>query len=144
MTDPEIRYQTLLSKLRERGGRMTSHRLALLRLLAVSEGHPNALQLYEKLRQQFPTCSLGTVYKTLAVLKDAGEVLEIDMHNECHYDGNKPYPHPHMICNCCGRIMDGDDVQIVHNLSQEIKEKYHFQVVQSQLMFYGICRDCQK
>lgn len=144
MTDPELRYQALLNKLRERGSRITSNRLALLRLLAVSEGHPNALQLYEKLRIQFPTCSLGTVYKTLTMLKEAGEVLEIDLHSESHYDGNKPYPHPHLICNRCGRILDGDDMHIAENINQEIKEKYNFQVVQSQLMFYGICADCQK
>ena len=59
---------------------MTSHRLALLRLLAVSEGHPNATQLYQKLRLQFPTVSLATIYKTLALLKEEGEVLEIDLH----------------------------------------------------------------
>lgn len=144
MTNPEYRYQALLGKLRERGSRITSNRLALLRLLAESEDHPNALQLYEKLRIQFPTCSLGTVYKTLAMLKEAGEVLEIDLHSESHYDGNKPYPHPHLICNRCGRIMDGDDMHIAENINLEIKEKYKFQVVQSQLVFYGVCRECQK
>jgi Fur family transcriptional regulator, peroxide stress response regulator len=144
MTDPEIRYQTMLGKLQERGSRLTSHRLALLRLLATSEGHPNAAQLYKKLRLQFPTVSLATIYKTLVLLKEEGEVLEIDLHNDSHFDGNKPYSHPHLICNRCGQIIDGDEVLFLTAAKQEIKDKYAFQVVQSQLVFYGVCRECQK
>ena len=132
----------MLSKLRERGSRITSHRLALLRLLAVSEGHPNATQLYEQLRQQFPTISLATIYKTLTLLKEAGQVFEIDLHIDSHYDGNKPYPHPHLICTRCGSIQDGDDVPILNLIDQEIHRTYNFQVAQSQLVFYGICQNC--
>ena len=78
MTDPEIRYQKIISKLKERGFRLTSHRLALARLLALSLSHPNASELFETLKRQFPTISLATIYKTLALLKDEREVLEID------------------------------------------------------------------
>jgi Fur family transcriptional regulator, peroxide stress response regulator len=143
MSDPELRYKTLLEKIQGHGNRLTSHRLALLRLLAVSENHPSAAQLYEKLREQFPTISRATIYKTLALLKEKGEVLEIDLHNDSHYDGNKPYPHPHLICNRCGQILDGDEVQFFQTISQEIDEKYHFQVLQSQMLFYGVCQECQ-
>lgn len=139
-----MRYQTMLSKLKEHGSRITSHRLALLRILAVSDGHPNAAQLYEKLRFQFPTISLATVYKTLLLLKEDGQVFEIDTHNDSHYDGNKPYPHPHLICSRCGSIIDGDDLDLINSISQEISEKYRFQVTQSQLLFHGICQQCQK
>jgi Fur family peroxide stress response transcriptional regulator len=144
MTDPELRYQTLVEKLQIRGSRFTSHRLALLRLLAVSEGHPNAMQLFESLRPQFPTISLATVYKTISLLKEEGEVLEIDLHNDSHYDGNKPYPHPHLICDVCGIIMDGDEIHFKQIIHQEIKEKFNFQVHREQMVFYGVCEACQK
>ena len=144
MSDPELRYQTMLGKLQERGSRLTSHRLALLRLIATSEEHPSAIQLHEKLRVQFPTVSLATIYKTLTLLKEEEEVLEIDLHNDSHYDGNKPYPHPHLICNRCGKIIDGDETLFFHTINQEIKEKFDFQVIHSQLLFYGVCRECQK
>jgi Fur family peroxide stress response transcriptional regulator len=143
MTDPELRYQTLIEKLQTRGSRFTSHRLALLRLIAVSEGHPNAMQLYEKLRPQFPTISLATVYKTLSLLKEEGEVLEIDLHNDSRYDGNKPYPHPHLICEQCGQIFDGDEAQFTQTINQEIRKKFNFQVNHAQMLFYGVCQTCQ-
>jgi len=142
--DSEKRYQSLLQKLQERGSRMTSHRMALARLLATSEDHPNAAQMYESLREQFPTISLATVYKTLTLLKDEGEVLEIDLHNDSRYDGHNPTPHPHLVCNRCNRIFDGDDITLLSNLNKEIEEKYGFQIQRHQIVYYGICEDCQK
>ncbi|HZU86303.1 MAG TPA: Fur family transcriptional regulator, partial [Anaerolineaceae bacterium] len=130
--------------LQKRGSRLTSHRLALIRLLAVSEGHPNATQLYEALRVQFPTVSLATIYKTLVLLKDEGEVLEIDLHSDSRYDGNKPYSHPHLICTHCGGIFDGDEVAALQKLNREIEEKYNFHISRHQLIFYGLCQECQK
>jgi Fur family transcriptional regulator, peroxide stress response regulator len=144
MSDPEFRYRAMLDKLKARGSRLTSHRLALLRLLATSEGHPNASQLHQQLRLQYPTASLASVYKTLVLLKEEREVLEIDLHDDSHFDGNKPYPHPHLICNRCGQIMDGDEVLSLDSISQEIAARYTFQVVHSQVVFFGICQECQK
>ena len=70
--------------------------------------------------------------------------LEIDLHADSHYDGNKPYSHPHLVCTRCKQISDGDEVGALQALNQEIKEKYAFQVAQSQLVFYGVCRECQE
>lgn len=143
MSDSENRYQTLVSKLKKRGFRLTSHRLALVRLLASSTGHPNASQLYKEIKAQFPTVSLATIYKTLTLLKDEGEVLEIDLHSDSHYDGNKPYPHPHLICIRCNRIIDGDELSILNNLNEEIEKKYQFQIFRHQIIYYGVCHECQ-
>lgn len=143
MNDPQLRYQEMLAKLKARGCRITSHRLALLRLIAVSEGHPTAAQLYERLRVQFPTVSLSTIYKTLVLLKEDGEVLEIDLRDDSRYDGNKPYPHPHLICTSCGRIIDGDGLSALEGIDQQIAAQFGFQVQRQQQVFYGLCRDCQ-
>jgi len=137
------RFETFLEKLRARGSRITSHRLAMLELLAVSEGHPSAAQIFNTLRLQFPTISLATVYKTLAVLKEEGEVLEINLQLEARYDGNKPYSHPHLICSSCGKIMDGEELSGFANASKEIMDLYGFEVAQSQIVFYGKCKDCR-
>jgi Fur family peroxide stress response transcriptional regulator len=142
--DPEFRYQAMLSKLRERGCRITSHRLALLRLMAVSERHPTAAHLYERLREQFPTISLATVYKTLALLKEGREVLEINLPSESHYDGYKPYPHPHLVCTSCHQIMDGDNIPALRGIEQQISSRYGFRVSHQQQVFYGTCATCQE
>jgi len=143
MVDPQARFEELMSKLREREYRLTPQRVALLRLLATSDGHPSAAQLYDRLKDQFPTTSPGTVYKTLNLLKDLDEVLELGFSDDDNrYDGNKPYPHPHLICIRCRKIMDAE-VSLAQNLVQEVARQSSYQIVGQRLDFYGLCPDCQ-
>jgi len=143
MADSQVRFEQLIAKLRESEYRLTPQRVELIRLIASSEGHPSAARLYNQIKVQFPTMSLATVYKTLDLLKELGEVLEIGLRDDSHYDGNKPYPHPHLICTKCQKIMDGELDAAVKNMVQEIEQNFGFQILKHQLDFYGICPDCQ-
>ena len=142
--DSEARFEELVGKLREREYRLTPQRLALLRLLAASNGHPSASHLYDQIKEQFPTTSLATVYKTLNVLKELGEVLELGFSDgDNRYDGSKPYPHPHLICIHCHKILD-PEVSLAQNLVQEVARSSGYQIVSHRLDFYGICPDCRE
>ena len=143
MTDSQIRFEQLVTKLKERKYRLTPQRVELVRLIAASEGHPSASQLYNQIKIQFPTMSLATVYKTLDLLKELGEVLEIDLRDDSHYDGNKPYSHPHLICTNCQKIVDGELSTAVVNIVQEVEQNFGFRILKHQLAFYGLCPDCQ-
>jgi len=144
MTDPQARYEQLLAKLRQNDYRITPQRMSLIRLIAASEGHPSAARLYEQIKNQFPTMSLATIYKTLDLLKELGEVLEIGLRDDNHYDGNRPYPHPHLICTKCQKIMDGEPDTATRTLVCEMEKISGFRIEQYQLIFYGLCPDCQK
>jgi Fur family peroxide stress response transcriptional regulator len=144
LTDPQIRYEELLHKLRQRHYRLTPQRLALLRLLAASENHPSAAQLYEQLKEQYPTMSFGTVYKTISLLKEMGEILELGFsHDDNRYDANKPQPHPHLICISCHKIMDAD-LPVAQTMLNEVASISGYQIVNHRLDFYGICPECQR
>ena len=143
MIDPQSRFEELINRFRERGLRLTPQRVALLRLLAEGRGHPSARRLYEQLSQQFPTTSPATVYKTLALLKEMGEVLELGFSDDDNrYDGSRPTPHPHLICMCCRAIMD-PKVSLLQNLEAEMARESGYQILSQRLDFYGICPDCQ-
>ncbi len=131
----------LIMALKERNFRMTPQRVELVRLIASSEDHPSAAQLYAKIRTRFPTMSHATVYKTLNLLKEMNQVLEIDLRDDSHYDGSRTYDHPHLICTSCNRIVDGDvdiDLSLIRNLEQTTG----YQFFHSQINFYGLCPDC--
>jgi Fur family peroxide stress response transcriptional regulator len=84
----------------------------------------------------------ATVYNTLALLKDMNQILEIDLHGDSHYDGNRTEPHPHIICTECHQIVDGDfdlDVEMIKRL----EETSGFQITRSQFSFYGLCPNCR-
>ncbi|HDQ35076.1 MAG TPA: transcriptional repressor, partial [Chloroflexi bacterium] len=89
--DSQARLDELLTRLREQGYRLTPQRVALVQLLIDSETHPSAGQIYEQLHAQFPTMSLATVYKTLHLLKEMGEVLELGFGDDDNrYDASDP------------------------------------------------------
>jgi Fur family peroxide stress response transcriptional regulator len=142
MTETQARFEELIAELKKFDYRLTPQRVELVRLIAASEGHPSALQLYEKIKAQFPTISHATVYKTLALLKEMGQVLEIVLHDDSHYDGNDPNPHPHMICIKCSKIMDGT-LDLEPHVLEELEETTGYKIIRPQLSFYGYCSDCR-
>jgi Fur family peroxide stress response transcriptional regulator len=142
MNDPEERFDELITVLKKQGYRMTPQRLELVRIISASKGHPSASQIYETIKHQFPSMSQATVYNTLALLKEMDQILEIDLHGDSHYDGNRPEPHPHIICVKCNQIVDGE-----FNLDREsikrLEEVSGFQIMRTQFAFYGLCPDCR-
>jgi Fur family transcriptional regulator, peroxide stress response regulator len=143
MTDPDVRFNQLIAALKERAFRLTPQRVELVRLIAVSEGHPSASQLYAKIKRQFPTMSHATVYKTLALLKDINQVLEIDLRDDSHYDGNRPQPHPHLICVKCNRIIDGE-VFLDQESLRKLEQESGYKILRPQISIFGICPDCKE
>lgn len=143
MAEQKTRLNKMLETLREHDFRITPQRIAVLRILALSHGHPSVEQIYEQVKIDFPTTSLGTVYKTVTLLKELNEVLELAFpEGSNRYDGNNPYPHPHLICTKCKKIMD-PDLESLGGITKELISETGFQITSHRLDFFGICPDCQ-
>jgi Fur family peroxide stress response transcriptional regulator len=142
-TDKDDRLAQMLAKLKGRDFRLTPQRLAILTILASSEEHPTVDEIYLEVRKRFPTTSIATVYKTVALLKELNEVLELGFPDGSNrYDGNRPYPHPHAICTKCRRIMD-PVISSVNELSDEMRKKTGYTISFHRLDFFGLCPECQ-
>jgi Fur family transcriptional regulator, peroxide stress response regulator len=141
--DSEARYCELLVRLKARHYRMTPQRLALLHVIATSEAHPSAAHLYEQVQAQFPDMSCATVYKTVNVLKEMGEVLELGFSDDDNrFDGRQPTPHPHLICTHCRKIVDLEAMPVAE-LTSEMARRTGFEILSHRLDFYGLCPDCR-
>jgi len=139
----EERLTGILSKIKGRDFRLTPQRLAIIRILVTSKEHPSVDEVYQEVRALFPTTSLATVYKTIALLKELNEVLELGFPDGSNrYDGNRPYPHPHAICTRCRKIMD-PEISSVDELSEEMKKKTGYTISFHRLDFFGLCPECQ-
>jgi len=142
--DSEKRVQQMLEKLRGKDLRITPQRYAVLCILAASKEHPGVDQIYREVKARFPTTSLATVYKTVSLLKELGEVLELGFHDgNNRYDGNRPRPHPHVICTRCKKIMD-PELATLDELSREMGRKTGYRIQYHRLDFFGLCPACQK
>lgn len=144
MLELQIRVEKMIARLRKEGHRVTPQRVAVLEVLLGDEQHLSAEQIYRRVKADFPMTSLATIYKTLAVLKEMGEVLEIDLGADgARYDRGKPYPHPHLICIKCGSIIDLD-LADMSELPAEVAHKTGYHIVNHRFDFFGICPQCQE
>lgn len=144
MTDHQERFQSMIQKLRDHGLKITPQRMAIAKILAKSEGHPSVEDIHAQIARDFPTMSLATVYKNIALMKSLGEVLELGFPDGSNrYDGNKPNPHPHVICIKCKKIVD-PDLDSLDDMKKEVESATHFQILNHRLDFFGLCKSCRE
>ena len=142
MADSNNRFEIIIQKLRDNGHKITPQRMAIVKILAKSKGHPSVENIYDQIKRDFPTMSLATVYRNIVLIKSLGEVLELGFPDGSNrYDGNKPSPHPHVICNKCKKIVD-PDLGSLDELKKEVASETNFKILNHRLDFFGICSNC--
>lgn len=122
--------------------RLTKQRLAVLKALQGTKSHPDANWIYEKVRKEIPHISLGTIYRTLGVLKEAGLLRELTFGSSLsRYDANTEN-HPHIVCTNCGRI-DDLPLPLPGKLEEQASKATGFLITDHRLEFYGLCPNCR-
>lgn len=121
--------------------RMTKQRAVILEVLRNVHTHPTADEIYGMVRKKLPRISLGTVYRNLELLTNAGEILRLDRAGiQKHFDGN-PIPHHHVRCKRCGRIGDVSLPAAIPAVSSA--EAEDFTIHDMEVEFVGLCRGCE-
>jgi len=116
--------------------------MAIVQIIAKSDGHPSVENIYDQIKEDFPTMSLATVYKNILLLKSIGEVFELGFSDGSNrYDGSKPEPHPHVICIKCKKIVDSD-MDILDEMKKKVELETDFKITNYRLEFFGICGKC--
>lgn len=122
---------------------VTYQRLAIYKVLIKNPVHPTAEDIYKKVKIDYPTISLATVYKNLETLAEHNLISKVTyLHDLARYDGETE-PHHHLVCVKCRKIVD------IHNenfdgLSLSAQEINGFEIKNYRVQFDGICQDCQK
>jgi len=122
---------------------MTKQRQVILEELRKLTSHPTAAELYEIVREQLPTISLGTVYRNLELLSRNNIIQKLDIGgSEARFDGN-PNRHHHVCCVYCGRVDDLHDLptDLVRN---KLRGPSGWKIVDYRLVFIGLCPKCRE
>jgi Fur family peroxide stress response transcriptional regulator len=137
------RLDRVLARVREHGFRMTPQRVAVIRALVESTAHPSIEQVYLQLLPEYPMMSLATVYKTVALMQELEEVIELAADDGgIHWDGRRPDPHPHLVCTGCGQIVDVE-LERIDELVHKVLALSGFGIVTRRIDFWGVCARCQ-
>jgi Fur family transcriptional regulator, peroxide stress response regulator len=140
---PEAVNARLRRALEGVGHRFTEQRAAVYRFLSGTTTHPNADEVFQKVRSQVPGISLATVYKSLETLVNCGLAAKLTYGDgSARYDG-RTEPHHHARCVSCGKVMDAPG-HLSRNDLEILAEGLHgFSLVGYRLELTGYCEGCR-
>jgi Fe2+ or Zn2+ uptake regulation protein len=133
---------SIIQRLREKGLKLTTQRLAIIEVLVDKTPlHPSADLIYREARKKVKM-SLSTVYATLNEFSKHGiiKMLEFDR-IENRYEVNTT-EHINLICKGCKKIIDYKPPFTID--TDEIAKRFSFQVTDSRFEYYGYCQECRK
>jgi len=135
----------IIERLIENGVTLTPQRMAVAELLSRSKNHPTVDEIHRAIQKRYPTMSVATVYSTLELFKEFGEVQELSIRKrgKACFDPN-PDLHHHLLCRKCGKILD---IEFEHPSNCPIMGKESIngcKVEEVQAYLYGICSECLK
>ena len=133
------------ASLSDLGVAVTRRRAKVLEALASSDGHPSANEIHAETRRWYPSTSLATIYNTIDLLKEAGQILELEFSGAANrYDGRRPQSHPHLICLACEAIEDMDDRESLSaDALDRVSDATGYKLVRQRNDYYGVCPSCQ-
>ena len=123
--------------------RMTRQRQVILNELLKSHTHPAADEIYKAVRRKLPHISLGTVYRNLEILSQAGMIAKLDPGSpERRFDGRMDR-HYHIRCQQCGRVEDVP-LKPLSQIEARLEKQIDYDVSGHNLEFCGICPGCRE
>lgn len=123
-------------------GRNTRQKEVIARVVMDACDHPTADTVLERARAEMPSLSLGTVYRVLKDMARNGEIREVVCKDAPSRFDKTTANHAHFTCVKCGKLKD-----VFFDLDKFDKSVVDFDkdvVLESQLIFRGICADCKE
>ena len=115
----------------------------ILELLRETEVHPTADWLYQKLKDEFPSLSVGTVYRNLTILQEQNLIQKLPFGSTHDRYEAKKVPHYHLVCENCGCVQDFE-MPLYSEINQQAQEMSSFNISSHRIDFFGLCENCQK
>jgi Fur family ferric uptake transcriptional regulator len=122
---------------------LTRQRRLILDLLRESKGHLDAETLYRKANARNSKISLATIYRSLALLRDAKLVQEHRLgENHSHFEPARDTLHHHFTCMKCGRVVEFRSPQVMEAV-RSFSKREGLQIAEIHLELHGYCPTCR-
>ena len=144
-----ISYDALLEQfktiLKKNNLKFTNQRELILKFLYGYSGHFTPEEIHARIKRSNPGVSIGiaTVYRTLALLEEAGIASSISfgVQGKKYEFGLKKH-HDHLICIECGNIIEFYD-ELIEKRQEEIAKAHRFEMTDHTMKIVGRCSECQ-
>lgn len=118
---------------------MTKYAKKILEIVESSRSHLTAEQIFEQLREAYPSVVLATVYNNLNRLWEEDRIRKISVEGmPDRYD--RILRHDHLVCRKCGRLLDVD----LGDLTEQLEKKAGIPILSYDLKLVFLCEACRK
>ena len=118
---------------------VTKYGKKILEIVSSSRSHMTAEEVFDALRQTYPTVVLATVYNNLNRLWQENLIRKVSVEGmPDRYDHIQR--HDHLVCKGCGRLLDID----LGDLTAQLEKRAGISILSYDLKLTYLCEDCQK
>lgn len=117
---------------------MTKYPKQIFQIIENSRDHMTAEEIFEQLRNTYPTVVRATVYNNLNRLWESGAIRKVVLEGQPdRYDRTER--HDHLICKQCGKLSD----VTLADLTQQLEAQLGVPVLSYDLKLMYLCETCR-
>lgn len=105
--------------------------------------HPTAEDVYNEIIKEYPDISKGTVYRNLNTLVESGLLNRISVPDSADRYDYILARHYHVQCTRCKKFLNVDNMDYFQDLDDQIAQLTGFKMESHNIVFLGICPECQ-
>jgi len=130
----------IVEDVRERGGRVTPQRVAVIEAIYGSTNHPTVDEIFDHIADSQPSLSRKTVYQIVYDLEEMGAISLVDVGTgQVRIDPTIEHEHDHFVCTECKGVFDIERTKPTVPQAQA----FDFGNINSMDVVYrGVCKSC--
>ena len=123
--------------------RNTIQKELVLNAVTEMHRHVTAEEVYDYIKAEYPTIGKGTVYRNLGILVNENKIRKVEIPGGADCFDFTLKKHYHVKCIVCGNVfdVDMDEIEIMDSL---IRDKHGIKFLDYDILFKGICKECQE
>jgi Fur family transcriptional regulator, ferric uptake regulator len=141
-TAADERLESILTLVRQRGGRVTTPRRAIVAALLAAPEHITAEQLADAVQRAHPDVHRSTIYRTLDALTELGVIDHVHLDHGPAVYHFADQPHHHIVCRECGRVVELP-LSALAPLQRRVARDYDFVLDATHFALTGRCAGCR-
>lgn len=123
--------------------RKSRQREKIFELIKSDAHHPTAQWIYDTLKKEMQSLSLGNVYRNINILVEEELIVPRDFGDGVEHFDAITGMHYHFICNKCKTITDFA-LPVEDLIIKKARENSRNLITGHTIQFYGICENCSK
>lgn len=122
--------------------RNTIQKELVLNAVTKMHRHVTADEVYDYIKKYYPSIGKGTVYRNLSILADDNKIRKVEIPNGADCFDFTLKKHYHIKCIICDKVFDVD-MDEIKEMDSFIRDKHGIKFLDYDILFKGICKDCQ-